>query len=117
MNIGELAQRTKTTARMIRHYDANGLLRSKRRANGYRDYDEAAVNTVIRIRWLISGGLTLRTIRQILPCVVGTKPKVILCDRTRSILNKEVARIQADLDDLKRSQRILQRALGGELTR
>lgn len=111
MNIGRLAQKTKTSARMIRHYETNGLLRSTRQANGYRDYDESAVNVVIRIRWLISGGLTTKTIREILPCVVGAKPKVILCDKTRSILDREINRIEVQLGELKRSRRILQGAL------
>lgn len=38
--IGELAERTGTSERLLRYYDRVGLLRPERRPNGYRFYDE-----------------------------------------------------------------------------
>ncbi|NOK01502.1 MerR family DNA-binding transcriptional regulator [Myxococcus xanthus] len=46
MNIGELALRTGCSARSIRHYEKAGLLASRRRANGYRDFDAESVSRV-----------------------------------------------------------------------
>lgn len=112
MNIGKLAKATNTSARAIRHYEAAGLLPSKRSANGYRIYGEDTVVAVEHIRWLISAGLTAKTIREILPCIVKKKPKVAVCEKTRSILKREYDRIEVQLKELKKSQRLLKGALG-----
>lgn len=51
MNIGQAAQQTGVTAKMIRHYEAIGLLRpAMRRANSYRDYGERDVHDLRFIR-------------------------------------------------------------------
>ena len=51
MNIGEAAARSGISAKMIRYYEATGLLAvPDRRANGYRDYDEAAVAALRFVR-------------------------------------------------------------------
>jgi DNA-binding transcriptional MerR regulator len=112
MNIGKLAKATNTSTRAIRHYEAAGLLPSKRSTNGYRVYDNDAVIAVNHIRWLISAGLTAKTIREILPCVVKRNPKVAVCDKTRSILKREFDRIGRQLGELKKSQKLLKGALG-----
>ena len=45
MNIGAAAAASGVTAKMIRHYEAIGLLRpAQRRANDYRDYGERDVH-------------------------------------------------------------------------
>ncbi len=47
MRIGILAERAGVSASSIRFYEARGLLpRSERRLNGYRDYDERALETI-----------------------------------------------------------------------
>jgi DNA-binding transcriptional MerR regulator len=66
--IGELAERTGTSERLLRYYERAGLLRAERRSNGYRTYDGTAVTTVLRIRALLAAGLPTRIIRQMLPC-------------------------------------------------
>jgi Cu(I)-responsive transcriptional regulator len=43
MNIGEAAAATGLSAKMIRHYEAIGLLRPTRRGNNYRDFTERDV--------------------------------------------------------------------------
>jgi MerR family transcriptional regulator, copper efflux regulator len=51
MTIGEVAQRSGVTAKMIRHYEALGLLPAAvRSAAGYRYYDETALHEVRFIR-------------------------------------------------------------------
>jgi DNA-binding transcriptional MerR regulator len=89
-----------------------GLLKSRRLANGYREYHEDAVTAVNHIRWLISAGLIAKTIREILPCVVEKEPKAAVCDRTRSILKREFDRMEAQVREIKRSQRLLKGAMG-----
>ena len=51
MNIGAAAAASGVTAKMIRHYEAIGLLRpAQRRANDYRDYGERDVHELKFIR-------------------------------------------------------------------
>src|SRR5258708_2724204 len=73
MRIGMLSQRTETSRRLLRYYEEQGLIGSDRAANGYRDYDEALVDRVRQIRGLLAAGLPTRIIKQILPCLDGTR--------------------------------------------
>jgi DNA-binding transcriptional MerR regulator len=66
MTIGELTRATGVSARSLRHYEAGGLLKPRRRGSGYRDYDDEDLDRVQRIRDLIALGLTLRQIRPVL---------------------------------------------------
>ncbi|MBM9507280.1 MerR family transcriptional regulator [Actinacidiphila acididurans] len=69
MRIGQLAQRTGTSPRLLRYYEEQGLLVAERSGNGYRDYDERYVERVRQIRGLLESGLPTRVIKQILPCI------------------------------------------------
>ncbi|MFC0601094.1 MerR family transcriptional regulator [Streptomyces palmae] len=71
MLIGELAERTGTSERLLRYYERAGLLQPARQPNGYRTYDDNAQETVLRIRALLAGGLPTRVIRELLPCTDG----------------------------------------------
>ncbi|WP_341358473.1 MerR family transcriptional regulator [Georgenia sp. M64] len=67
MQIGDLARMAGTTARAVRHYHRAGVLpEPARRANGYRDYDISDLVRVMRIRWLLTAGLTLREVAAML---------------------------------------------------
>ncbi len=46
MNIGDAAERSGVSAKMIRYYEEIALLKPARRDNGYRDYDEANVSVL-----------------------------------------------------------------------
>ena len=54
MRIGELAERTGTSSRSLRYYEQQGLLATRRTANGYRDYDESDLRLVHQIRELLA---------------------------------------------------------------
>lgn len=69
MRIGELAERTGVTTRLLRYYEEQGLITPARAANGYRDYDEVLVGRVVQIRGLLDAGIPTRIIAQILPCL------------------------------------------------
>ncbi|WP_207539508.1 MerR family transcriptional regulator [Sabulicella rubraurantiaca] len=50
MNIGEAANRSGVSAKMIRHYETLGLVRPERLANNYRSYSEKTVSILRFIR-------------------------------------------------------------------
>lgn len=68
MRIGELATRTGVPARMLRYYEAQGLIQPVRLHNGYRDYDDYLIDRVVKIRGLLDAGIPTRVIGEILPC-------------------------------------------------
>ena len=43
MNIGELSRRSGVSPRSLRYYEEHGLIHAERRGNGYREYDDTAV--------------------------------------------------------------------------
>jgi DNA-binding transcriptional MerR regulator len=77
MRIGELAERTGTSRRLLRYYEEQELIGAERRPNGYRDYDERLVDRVLQIRGLLEAGLPTRMIKRILPCL--TVPGILYC--------------------------------------
>lgn len=85
MRIGVLAQRTDTARRLLRYYEEQGLIGSEREANGYRNYDETLVDRVLQIRGLLAAGLPTRIIKQILPCLTGSR-SLVFDDATPEIL-------------------------------
>ena len=67
MRIGELSKETGVSERSLRHYEEKGLLPSKRLANGYRDFDESAIEKVELIQMYLQIGLNLEETARILP--------------------------------------------------
>lgn len=68
LTIGEFSQLSRVSPRMLRHYDAIGLLHPAHigRDNGYRYYDEAQLSDVVRIRQLSQFGFPLSEIGALL---------------------------------------------------
>lgn len=67
--IGEFSKLGHVSARMLRHYDAVGLLRPAHTGaeNGYRYYDEAQLAVLAQIETLKGYGFSLAEIAQLLP--------------------------------------------------
>lgn len=66
VRIGDVTARTGIPQRMLRYYEEQGLVASRRAANGYREYDEDAVERAQRVRGLIQAGLSTRMVKVVL---------------------------------------------------
>nr|WP_243274589.1 MerR family transcriptional regulator [Streptomyces albus] len=108
--IGELARRTGTTTRLLRHYEKTGLLRSHRRANGYRSYDADAEETVRTIRALLAAGLPTRVIRQVLPCTTGGAT-VLPCPGVLEALRAQLAALDRRAAEMDAARAVLRRTI------
>jgi DNA-binding transcriptional MerR regulator len=104
MRIGELSQRADTPRRLLRYYEEQGLISSTRAANGYREYEEHAVDRVTQIRGLLDAGLPTRIIRDVLPCLY--EPEARYCPTTSPAI---MARLEHERDRMSRRIEFLTR--------
>lgn len=109
MLIGELADRTGVSRRLLRYYEEQGLLEPTRQPNGYREYGDADVIKVGHIRRLLTAGLPTAMISGLLNCVHGDPAQPVLsgCPGMVDSLQAERARVTAELDRLSTSQQAI----------
>ncbi|MFD6419318.1 HEAT repeat domain-containing protein [Streptomyces sp. NPDC060194] len=83
MLIGEVARRSGVSARMLRHYDALGLVRpTDRTGGGYREYAAEDVARLLHVESLRSLGLSLQDVGRALD-EPGFAPSGVLTDLIR----------------------------------
>jgi DNA-binding transcriptional MerR regulator len=106
MKIGQLADRTGVSRRLLRYYEEQGLLTPSRALNGYREYGEPHVDVVLQITGLLDAGLPTRIIAQLLPCL--DQPQTIYVpDVTPEMivtLRREQARLSERIEFLTRNR-------------
>jgi DNA-binding transcriptional MerR regulator len=108
MRIGELSRRTGVSERLLRYYEEQHLLKPERRPSGYREYSEADVSTVRRIRSLLAAGLSTTTIATVLPCVREEGERLVpTCSVMLADLSQERRRIIQAINDLQTSRAAL----------
>lgn len=107
MKIGELSRKTGVSVRMLRYYEAEGLLAPVRSQTGYRDYGPSSVDTVERIRLLGNAGMTLATIRDFLPCSLDRRHSFEPCDELQSKLLMQIEAIDEQSRKLSESRKLL----------
>jgi DNA-binding transcriptional MerR regulator len=107
MRIGELAERTGASRRLLRYYEEQRLITPSRAPNGYREFGESHVHVVLQVKGLLDAGLPTRIIRQLLPCldqsqtiyVPEVTPEMIVtlqCERAR--LSERIACLTRNRD-------------------
>lgn len=90
LTIGEFSRLSHISPRMLRHYDALGLLRpTEIGENGYRYYRQEQLATLVRIQCLSSYGFSLREIAPLL--ILPDKELSEHLRRQRLLLQREVA--------------------------
>ncbi|HKN03548.1 MAG TPA: MerR family transcriptional regulator [Buttiauxella sp.] len=107
MKIGELSERSGISVRMLRYYEQEGLLRPKRLQSGYREYDDADEQLVRRIRQLSESGLKLGAIKQLMPCMLSSRPGFSPCPEVLATLRREIDELGTRIECLQSSRRAL----------
>lgn len=102
LQIGELSRLTGASPRSLRHYEKHGLLRARRLSNGYRVYDDHAIDRVKWIRRLLQLGLSLRAIDPVLRCVVDMPGQPVPCRDLITTLEAHGRRLD---DEIERTTR------------
>lgn len=106
MNIGEAAKRSAVSAKMIRHYEALGLLPEVPRTEaGYRQYDEATVHTLHFIRRARDLGFGLPEIETLLGLWRNRRRS---SKDVKRIALEHAADLQRRIDEMRAMQRTLQ---------
>ena len=105
-NIGEAARRSGVTAKMIRHYEALGLLKEARRTDaGYRLYDDPDIHTLRFIRRARDLGFSIKEIEQLVG--LWQNRRRASAD-VRRIAQGHVAALDAKIQELQGMRRTLQ---------
>jgi DNA-binding transcriptional MerR regulator len=93
MLIGELAERAGTSARTLRYYEEQGLVRPRRDANGYRQYDDAELRVVHEIRSLLADGYGLDDIKPFVDCLRAGNESGHVCPDAVAVLRRKLAEV------------------------
>jgi DNA-binding transcriptional MerR regulator len=107
MLIGELAERAGTSARTLRYYEAQGLVRPRRDANGYRHYDDGELRVVHEIRSLLAVGFGLDDIKPFVACLRAGNESGHVCSDSVAVLRRKLAEVDGYLGRLTEVRRQL----------
>ena len=99
MLIGELAERAGTSARTLRYYEEQGLVRPRRDTNGYRQYDDAELRVVHEIRSLLAVGFGMDDIKPFVECLRTTGSGHV-CPDSVAVLRRKLAEVDGLLEEL-----------------
>lgn len=109
MRISEASRRTGITATTLRYYETLGLITSRRLDNGYRDYDEAALERIELIQASKELGLSLVDVAQHL-VTVDTRSCTDVRDTMRPLLAHRLVDIDTKISRLQELRARLTRA-------
>jgi DNA-binding transcriptional MerR regulator len=101
VRIGELGRLAGVSTRTLRHYEDLGLLLARRRANGYREYDEDDLRVVAEIRSLVDLGFALEETRPFVECLRAGHPTGVSCPASREVQRRKIAEVDAWLGRLQ----------------
>ncbi|MEW2368095.1 MerR family transcriptional regulator [Streptomyces sp. NPDC006656] len=100
LRIGEMAETTGVSERLLRYYESRGLLTPGRTATGHRVYTRADVARVRLVRFLLDGGMSTKDIRFLLECVHEGVDVARVCGELDSVLTREFVRISKEIESL-----------------
>src|SRR5215469_17293170 len=99
MRIQDLAHRTGVSIRSLRYYEQKQLITSRRLDNGYRDFDETAIERVRTIQVYFGLGLTTDQIEKIINCQgkQSIPQKYPVCEEILSLYEGKLQEIEEQI--------------------
>ena len=107
LTVGALAKRVGIRGSAVRFYERQGLIASRRRANGYRIYDKQVIEVLRFINRAKALGFSLEEVREILTLRRGG---IEPCDCVTTTIERNLVAIEqriAELSTLRRQLRTL----------
>ena len=101
MHIRELAAETGTTTRTLRYYEEQGLLPTRRSANGYRVYDGHHVRLVREIRSLQAVGFSLEDVRPFVECMLAGHESGDDCLASVDVYRRKLTYLERHIAELR----------------
>jgi len=115
MNIGEAAKGSGVSQRMIRHYEAIGLIpKAARRDSGYRDYDDKNVHTLRFIRRARDLGFPIEEIGRLLALWQDRSRSSADVKALATVRAKELRRKEDELRAMRQALEALARNCHGD---
>ena len=112
LRIGEIASRTGLSRKVLRRYEARGILMPRRTASGYRVYDADAVPLLHFVGQARRLGFALEEIKQI---VTIRRSGRLPCPHIRELVRRKTAELDRALAEMAEVRRGLQRLLGARV--
>ena len=110
VNIGEAARRSGASAKMIRWYEARGLLPPAERSEaGYRHYTEADVHTLRFVRRARDLGFSIEQVRELLGLADDRDRS---CEAVDAIAHEHLRQVERKIADLVALRRELDGLIG-----
>lgn len=100
MLIGDMAERAGTSTRALRYYEAHGLLRTQRSANGYRLYHESELRVIREIKALLAVGFDLDDVRPFVACLRAGNSSGDVCPDSVAVLRRKLGEVEAGITRL-----------------
>ena len=108
LKIGELAQRTETSAETLRYYESEGLLPAPRRSDsGYRLYTEPDIGRVHFIRRARAMDFSLKEIGELLSLQVEKEAST--CGEVKLLAEHKLAAIDEKIIELEKMKAALKK--------
>jgi Cu(I)-responsive transcriptional regulator len=105
MNIGQAAQATGISPKMIRYYEGAGLLgRVRRSSGGYRTYDESDLHTLRFVRRSRDLGFTVQQIRELVSLWRNTHRSSAT---VKALAKKHMEELETKMEELAAMSRTL----------
>ena len=99
MLISELSRKTNASVRSLRYYESKNILDPKRLENGYREYDDTAVERVKKIKLYLSLGLNIDDVLKIIECsnTIQNRP---MCQAAYELYKEKLYEVNKQIDIL-----------------
>ena len=107
MRIGELSRLSGVSARSLRYYEQHGLIAAERGANGYREYDDEALEAARTAHLLFTLGIGRDLVRAVLACSGEVPAEVHRATRDDLVeildqMGRRIGQLSAARDELAR---------------